>query len=457
MSSEASSSNQECLFLQFIKTLSSEDRSELIAKPSCAYFMFRMLPPIAQQVIVQLIWNGNVAASKDMIEKIDMSASTSLLKDLNIVDENGEIDVSFRRAYVFSMLTGSTRVANLRTQMIEEKKKQKDVSKKALERWDCILRYLALPSEQNINSVSVTTRALFQSAGFTSGDGQRDIEITTTGFQFLLLSPVQQMWTYVIEYLKLEMKSYNSIVELIELLIQVILCAHKGFEPGHEAFVLDNNWSERQSELINHLRELGVIFIRKRKDGIFFLTPLIQHLATNETSMNNPTDKSSSGSIIVETNFRLYAYTSSPLQLAILSTFTEMTYRFNDMSVGMLTRESVRRALQVGITAAQIISFLRTNAHPQCLANGGPLNCLPITVADQIRLWEDERKRMVLNDAYMYSTFESEQEFFGVRDFAAAEGILLWADTQQKLVIVTESGHEKVKQWYKANRRGSDK
>ncbi|VDM52994.1 unnamed protein product [Angiostrongylus costaricensis] len=165
-----------------------------------------------------------------------------------------------------------------------------------------------------------------------------------------------------------------------------------------------------------------------------------------------PAEEQRSGSIIVETNFRLYAYTSSALQLAILSTFTEMIYRFNDMSVGVLTRESVRRALQVGITASQIISFLRANAHRQCLTTGGALNCLPVTVADQIRLWEDERRRMTFTDATLYSTFEGDPEFVGVRDFSLREGILLWADSDKKLVIVSEEGHERVRAWWKANK-----
>ncbi|EFO96469.1 hypothetical protein CRE_20976 [Caenorhabditis remanei] len=124
------------------------------------------------------------------------------------------------------------------------------------------------------------------------------------------------------------------------------------------------------------------------------------------------------------------------------------------MSVGMITRESVRGALQHGITAAQIISFLRANAHPQCIATSGAINCLPITVADQIRLWEDERRRMDLKDAYIYSHFESEDEFQGVCDYAQERGILLWANAQQKLVIVNEEGHEYVRQWYKRSKGG---
>lgn len=53
------------------------------------------------------------------------------------------------------------------------------------------------------------------------------------------------------------------------------------------------------------------------------------------------------GFLIVETNFRVYAYTDSTLQLAILSTFTELNYRFKDVAMGSITRDSVRRALQV--------------------------------------------------------------------------------------------------------------
>ncbi|VDO84799.1 unnamed protein product [Heligmosomoides polygyrus] len=166
---------------------------------------------------------------------------------------------------------------------------------------------------------------------------------------------------------------------------------------------------------------------------VFFLTPVLVNLCSsvNDEELvgsSRRLDDRRSGNIIVETNFRLYAYTSSSLQLAILSTFTEMTYRFHDMSVGILTRESV------GITAAQIIAFLRANAHPQCITTGGPLNCLPVTVSDQIRLWEDERRRLTFSDATLYSAFEGDSEFVG---------ILLWADSDKKLVIVSDEGHEK--------------
>ncbi|KAF1756180.1 hypothetical protein GCK72_012633 [Caenorhabditis remanei] len=450
------SSKNSCLFLDFLISVPPKERQRMLQKPSCCFFIYRMLPPIAQQVTIQLIWKGSFPKADDLEVTKSIEDQVKLLEDLGIVTKqaNGKylIDNDYKRSYMYAAMLGAASISSLVLETNDEKRRGKEVEKKAVERWDCILRYLALPSEENTQAVSETTRNLFKKANFTSGDSR--IEITTSGFQFLLLSPVKQMWTYVIEYLKLEMSQGQDIVEVIEPLIQIVLLANRGFKAEKECYQIDPSWSIPQQELLNHLRELGVIFIRKRKDGVFFLTHLLTHLATNETIDDTSAEKVSNGKVIVETNFRVYAYTSSLLQLAIIALFTEMTYRFQDMSVGMITRESVRGALQHGITAAQIISFLRANAHPQCIATSGAINCLPITVADQIRLWEDERRRMDLKDAYIYSHFESEDEFQGVCDYAQERGILLWANAQQKLVIVNEEGHEYVRQWYKRSKGG---
>ena len=61
------------------------------------------------------------------------------------------------------------------------------------------------------------------------------------------------------------------------------------------------------------------------------------------------------GFILIETNYRVYAYTDSPLQIAILSLFVSMKARFPNMVVGMITRESIRQAFVNGITADQVL------------------------------------------------------------------------------------------------------
>jgi transcription initiation factor TFIIH subunit 4 len=85
----------------------------------------------------------------------------------------------------------------------------------------------------------------------------------------------------------------------------------------------------------------------------------------------------------------------NPLQTAVLNLFVSVKSRFPNLVVGAITRDSVRKALLSGITADQIISYLTTYAHPQMRKNK-PL--LPVTVQDQIRLWELERNRIKAQD-----------------------------------------------------------
>ena len=102
-------------------------------------------------------------------------------------------------------------------------------------------------------------------------------------------------------------------------------------------------------------------------------------LATTLTSSSPPLPISTGGSsgpqegfIILETNYRVYAYTGipicviissktlshphldNPLQIAVLGLFVSLKYRFPNLVVGSITRESVKQALSSGISADQV-------------------------------------------------------------------------------------------------------
>jgi transcription initiation factor TFIIH subunit 4 len=59
-------------------------------------------------------------------------------------------------------------------------------------------------------------------------------------------------------------------------------------------------------------------------------------------------DVGDAGHIIVETNYRVYAYTFSDVECEILRLFTRPDYRLPNLYVGMLTREAVHDALDTG-------------------------------------------------------------------------------------------------------------
>ena len=59
-------------------------------------------------------------------------------------------------------------------------------------------------------------------------------------------------------------------------------------------------------------------------------------------------------------------------------------YRFPNLCVAVITRESCRQAFRGGITANQIVRFLNMHAHNQSKESAGPP--IPPTISDQVGL-----------------------------------------------------------------------
>ena len=148
----------------------------------------------------------------------------------------------------------------------------------------------------------------------------------------------------------------------------------------------------------------------------------------------------------METNYRVY---DSVLHIALLSIFTEIKARFPSFAVAVLSRESVQQALACGISAEQIIDFLKTRAHSQMIAT---TPVIASTITDQIKLWEMERDRLRYSQGVLYNQFISQSDFEMLRKFAEENNHSLWANTQKRLMVVSKSGHEDVKKYWKRNK-----
>jgi transcription initiation factor TFIIH subunit 4 len=153
------------------------------------------------------------------------------------------------------------------------------------------------------------------------------------------------------------------------------------------------------------------------------------------------TGAGTAGFIIIETNYRLYAYTDSPLQIAVLALFTKLTSRYPNMVCGRVTRESVYRAISSGISSDQIVTYLSTHAHPELLKaaatkGGGPV--LPPTVVDQIKLWQLENQRMTTTDGFLFKDFDSSDDFKKMLKYATEIGVLAWVHKSEEKFFVTK-------------------
>jgi transcription initiation factor TFIIH subunit 4 len=104
----------------------------------------------------------------------------------------------------------------------------------------------------------------------------------------------------------------------------------------------------------------------------------------------------------------VYAFTTSVIHIYLLSVFCEIKYRLPNMTVGDITRASVRDALLSGISAKQMVNFLLKHAHPRMRMNN-PV--VPHNVGHQLELWELERLRVTKTACVLYENFADDTTF----------------------------------------------
>jgi transcription initiation factor TFIIH subunit 4 len=313
--------------------------------------------------------------------------------------------------------------------------------------WEGILYYLvsgaAGLSKDSISRAEVgpgTKKLLI------TGDLVRNVHgtprITKDGFSFVLQETNAQVWSLLIIYLKMTNELGMSETEVLSFLFML-----GSLELGQDYST--STLSPTQSQMLEDLSSMGLIYRSDKNSRTFYPTRLATTLtsdsgsamsaSSNDIAQANqgnagPSATANKGFIIIETNYRLYAYTNSLIQIAILSLFTKLQHRFPNLVSGKLTKESVHKAVQSGITSSQIISYLTTYAHPQMQKT---VPYIPPTVMDQIRLWEYEGERVETTTGYLMREFGSDAEYRDVMGYASALGVLVWQNDASRCFFVS--------------------
>jgi len=346
--------------------------------------------------------------------------------------------------------------------------------------WESILHFMVGHAGPNQKTPSKGVVDLLVRTKLMQQESEDAGQITNDGFQFLLKDIHTQVWTFILEYVNTSEQRRMDRDEVLTFLFELSF-----LELGHDYPVED--LTESQRVLLTDLREFGLVYQKKSSSPRFYPTRLAINLASGmahaadiapaaatataaaatSTSTAAPSrlslaGGSGAGYIVVESNYRVYAYTTSALQIALLSLFVRMTCRLPNLAVGVITRDSVRDALKNGITAQQMIAFLQQHAHPICRAardvdhdkpyakRSAP--AVPETVCDQIRLWEAERNRVTYTNAVLYDQWPSLQVFTACEAYAREAQVLLWSDpataTNPRLVVL-QSAHDIMRDFIK--------
>ncbi|KAF8485736.1 transcription factor Tfb2 [Russula ochroleuca] len=447
--------------LPFLQTQSQTSLTRLYQRPSSCLSIFRLLGAVERQLVMNLLWLDLPIQTSTMSSWVTREGKAlfddalASLARLHFLSNNSAIKLGLSTTFKTSMrhaiTGGGTSVSFGVPAEPDENRSAPSIDALdayALERWETVLHYM-VSSGTGQTPIKPSQGVLFllQRSGLMAMN-QGQLQITSSGFQFLLHTPHSQLWELLLQYLQMVEERQMDLVEVLSFLFML-----STMELGREYSI--ESLSDTQRAMLEDLRDYGLMWQRRASSRRFSPT----RLATTLTSSLPPLPTATStggakdqGFIVLETNYRLYAYTDNPLQTAVLNLFVTVKWRFPNLVVGAITRESVRKALLNGITADQIISYLTTYAHPQMRKNR-PL--LPVTVQDQIRLWELERNRIKTQEGFLYTAFASQADYEYVLNYARQLDVVLWENAAKRCFFGSVEGHTNIRGFIERRTGGS--
>jgi transcription initiation factor TFIIH subunit 4 len=191
----------------------------------------------------------------------------------------------------------------------------------------------------------------------------------------------------------------------------------------------DYSKKDADKGLIEILVEIGLLYRYNSKSKRYYVPKTMIGLLTDSPRPVPTTEKF----LTIETNFRIYANTELDLHIVLLSYFLKMEYRLPGLVVGIITRDSVCKALKDGLQASQIIEFLKNHS-----------NNFPVNVEDQLHLWEKERNRISEFDGILIEDFADVKVFRDTLSKANECDAYLWHHPNGTLIILKKAKAEPV-------------
>lgn len=436
--------------LNYLEGLPGVVFTKLYQQPSTALAVFRrMLPHLAKTIVMGMLYMPTPFSVKDLETWVKPDGEStkardnavSILARLRIMSEqpgkDGKPSYVLAPAFAKALRLALTGGGNHRSFGVPSTEPEKAsvtveyLDALARRQWEAILYYVVGTANASLSSdvkISAGTKRLLHNGMFVTTKNKSTF-ITKQGFEFLLQETNAQIWTLLIVYLEVSAELQMDSVDVLSFLFTL-----GSLELG--VSYSTSNLTPTQLQMLEDLSDFGLVYRPSPSSSHYYPTRLATTLTSDSpalpnnsmTSVSGPTEGTNpatgsdeKGFIIVETNYRLYAYTSSPLLISIISLFADLKTRYPNLITAKLGKRSVQQAIAAGITSEQIISYLTTHAHP-VLRHATPI--LPPTVVDQIRLWQIEGERMDIHTGFLIKDVGSPEDYERAVRYADALGVL---------------------------------
>ncbi|PHH81379.1 hypothetical protein CDD82_906 [Ophiocordyceps australis] len=496
----AASSGRSLQLVEYLERLPGTTFRKLYQQPSTTFAIFRrMLPHLAKTIVMRLLFMRKPMLLSDLDLWIRPEAKRqkdqvlSLLRGLHIIQISAPSKEKPQELYLTANFKTSLRLVITgggshnsfgvpSTLVVPPEIDVPFLDRYARRKWDDILHFVVssvgykMAGADSSAGPNKSVRELLIAGHLVDRRPSGAIGITQAGFTFLLQEANAQVWTLLLLWLEAAGESSTkgaAGLETVDMLSFLFLLASLELGRAYDTTAL----TEQRRNMLPSLMDFGLIYIPQHKRSMFFPTRLATTLTSGGSgslrsisdgisaataAANNPSAAQAGplggpadqkGTVIVETNYRIYAYTQSTLQIAVLALFSKLNMRFPDMVAGRLTRASIRQAISYGITADQIIAYLAAHAHDQMHRTAALASrpVLPPTVIDQIRLWQLENERMKTTSGFLFRDFDDHKEFIDTARFAEEVGVLVWRSEKSGMFFANK--HEQIRDYLKSRKR----
>ncbi|KAH6605941.1 hypothetical protein Trco_005094 [Trichoderma cornu-damae] len=487
-------SNPSLHLAEYLERLPGTTFKKLYQQPSTAFAIFRrMLPHLAKTFVMRMLFMPRPMTLADLDVWVKPEAkrkkdqSLSILRSLHIVQISAPSKEKPQEIQLMSNFKGSLRLALTgggnhnsfgvpSSLLIPPEIDLPFLDRYARKKWEDVLHFVV--SSVGYKSVgdgsgpNKGVKELLIAGRLVDRRPNGSLGITQAGFTFLLQEANAQVWTLLLLWLEVLGNNKGSGLDPVDMLSFLFMLASLELGRAYDT----NALTEERRNMLPSLVDFGLIYIPQHKRSMFFPTRLATTLTSGGNSLRTISEGvtaatqsaqtsqqqslgplggggEQAGSVVIETNYRLYAYTQSALQIAVLALFSKLNMRFPDMVAGRLSRASIRQAINFGITADQIISYLAAHAHEQMHRTAALTNkpVLPPTVVDQIRLWQLENERMKTTSGFLFRDFTDDKDYLDTARFSEEIGVLVWRNDRARMFFANK--HEQIKDFLKTRKR----
>lgn len=449
-------SNLHCL-LDEISTFLSKPLFEqfFLNKKNC-FFIYKLLDLTSQGIICRFLWLADgipFSFTKSWSSNMEqLFASLGLLKRMGLLI--GRDNVIFLHSTfklgLEAFFTEPSEPPEGRDSFVSSGAEQN-------ERFQNILYFLVNPSGKSFTTDTQSTAHflkpstsiinLLVSNGLVNKSDS--LSITSKGFQFVLMDRCSQLWQLLTEYLRQFQKDQSAYLSTLQQFVELSFSGSKvPLKIPHE-----------HQQLFSIAVELGICNYSSTEKTHVVTSPsssLFEHARGLEK-------KQEERFIVIETNYKLYAYTNNPLHASLLSLFCYIRGTFPNLIYAILSGDKVKESIAKGITADQILDYLDNHikfknekTDDSTVISGAEStrnsSTIPPTVRDQIKLWELEKFRLKWQDVVCYSDFNTASQFQSAITYAESIDALILVNQQKKLLIVQSQCHEQMKMFFKTNK-----